>query len=97
MDFQIRECKIEDANELSKLNDVELGHYYPVEDVKIKLESLLKSDKDKILVATVNNTVVGYVHANDFDVIYASHVKNIMGIAKIINILKYTYYSIWLY
>lgn len=81
MDFQIRECKIEDAKELSDLNTKELGHYYPVEDVKYKLERLLKSDKDKILVATVQDTVVGYVHANDYDVIYGAHVKNIMGIA----------------
>lgn len=28
-----------------------------------------------------NNIVVGYVHAVDYDAIYAPHMKNIMGIA----------------
>lgn len=45
------------------------------------MEYLLKSEKDKILVATVHNIVVGYIHANDYDTIYAPHMKNIMSIA----------------
>lgn len=58
-----------------------MGYNYPVDKTKNKLEYLLKSDKDKILVATVHNIVVGYIHANDYDTIYAPHMKNIMGIA----------------
>ena len=81
MDFQIRECKIEDVNAIWNLNNIEMGYEYSIENTKDKLERLLKSDKDKIFVATVQNTAVGYVHANDYDVIYAPHMKNIMGIA----------------
>jgi GNAT superfamily N-acetyltransferase len=58
-----------------------MGYKYPVDQTKIKLEYLLKSDKDKIFVATVQDIVVGYIHANDYDLIYAPHMKNIMGIA----------------
>lgn len=81
MNFQIRECKTEDVDAIYSLNNTEMGYEYSIEDTKEKLEGLLESDKDKIFVATVQNTVVGYVHANDYDVIYAPHMKNIMGIA----------------
>lgn len=57
-----------------------MGYDYPVDKTKNKLERLLKSDKDIIFVATVQN-IIGYIHANDYDVIYAPHMKNIMGIA----------------
>ncbi len=89
MDFQIRECKIEDVDAIYNLNNTEMGYEYSIEDTKDKLERLLKSDKDKIFVATVQNTVVGYVHANDYDVIYAPHMKNIMGIAVSSEYKKY--------
>ncbi len=81
MNFQIRECKTEDVDAIYNLNNTEMGYEYSIEDTKEKLEGLLESDKDKIFVATVQNAVVGYVHANDYDVIYAPHMKNIMGIA----------------
>lgn len=58
-----------------------MGYEYPVDKTKNKLERLLKSDKDKIFVATVQSIVVGYIHASDYDTIYAPHMKNIMGIA----------------
>ncbi|MCD8221763.1 MAG: GNAT family N-acetyltransferase [Clostridiales bacterium] len=35
---------------------------------------------DKILVAVLSGEVVGYIHANDYDVLYMGHMKNIMGI-----------------
>lgn len=54
-----------------------MGYEYPVDKTKNKLEHLLKSDKDKIFVATVQSIVVGYIHANDYDVIYAPHMKNV--------------------
>lgn len=81
MDFQIRECKIEDVNSIYELNCTEMGYEYAVDKTKSKLERLLKSDKDKIFVAIVQDIVVGYIHANDYDVIYAPPMKNIMGIA----------------
>ncbi len=81
MDYQIRECNIEDIKSICQLNNKEMGYEYSEEHTKEKLNKLLKSDKDKIFVATVQNMVVGYVHANDYDVIYAPHLKNIMGIA----------------
>lgn len=81
MSTQIRECKIDDFNYIYELNQVEMGYDYSIEETKRKLHKLLVSKADKIYVAIVENKVVGYVHTNDYDVIYAPHMKNIMGIA----------------
>ena len=81
MDFVIRECRIVDADAIQKMNSKEMGYTYIKEQTERKLEMLLASDKDKIFVALVGNIVVGYIHANDYEVIYAPSMKNIMGIA----------------
>lgn len=81
MEFDIRACQIEDYHAIYELNCNEMGYEYPIDSTKEKLSILIKSPKDKILVATVSGNVVGYIHANDYDVIYAPHMKNIMGIA----------------
>ena len=81
MNFQIRECGMADVKAICELNIREMGYDYPENRTEDKLRKILKSDKDKIFVALVDNTVIGYVHANDYDVIYAPPMKNIMGIA----------------
>ena len=48
----------------------------------------MDSSKDRIYVALIDGNVIGYVHANDYDVIYAPHMKNIMGIAVSSNFRK---------
>lgn len=65
-----------------------MGYDFPKDKTEEKLQQILKSDKDKILVAVIDNVVVGYVHANDYDLIYAPHMKNIMGIAVLSNFKK---------
>lgn len=77
----IRECSINDAKDIYLLNKEEMGYDFSLEQTKDKLEKLLKSPMDKIYVAIEDGNVVGYVHANDYDVIYMDHLKNIMGIA----------------
>lgn len=77
----IREARAEDAQALARLNREEMGYDYPLDKTKEKLSLLLESGKDKILVAELDGAVVGYVHLNDYDVLYADHMKNIMGIA----------------
>lgn len=77
----IREASLSDAEAIWMLNYTEMGYPFPLEATIDKLERLLVRSSDKIYVATVDGAVVGYVHANDYDVIYAPHMKNIMGIA----------------
>lgn len=81
MKVKIRLFKPSDAEDLYKINTEEMGYDFSIEETRGKLLALVDSTKDKIYVAIVNNKVVGYIHANDYDVIYAPHMKNIMGIA----------------
>lgn len=81
MGYIIREAVLEDAVAICELNSKEMGYEYPLSRTREKLSQLLHSDTDKIYVAVCENAVVGYVHANDYDLLYASHLKNIMGIA----------------
>lgn len=81
MNYVIRKATVHDAEAIHKLNCDEMGYDYPADKTEEKLKFLLDSTKDAVYVATVNDTVVGYIHANDYDLIYAPHMKNIMGIA----------------
>lgn len=81
MDFLIRECCISDVEAIQRLNTLEMGYVYSLHETRSKLERLLQGNYDRIFVAVVEDEVVGYIHANDYDVLYAPHMKNIMGIA----------------
>lgn len=81
MEIIIRECKIQDYIDIVLLNTNEMGYDYPAEDTKVQLERLLSDSNHKIYVAIVADKVVGYIHANNHDLLYSPHLKNIMGIA----------------
>lgn len=81
MNVIIRECKIQDYADIALLNKDEMGYNYPADETRKKLLHLLNDDDHKIYVAIINNQTVGYIHACNYDLIYAPHLKNIMGIA----------------
>ena len=81
MDLLIREAVESDANAIWQLNSTEMGYEFPIDATIDNLIKLLHSPFDKIFVAVLDGSVVGYVHGNDYDLLYAPHMKNIMGIA----------------
>ena len=81
MKFEVKLAVMADAEAICILNRDELGYDYQLEKTKEKLLNLLSSKTDKIFAAAVGGRVIGYIHASDYDVIYAPHMKNIMGIA----------------
>lgn len=81
MKLEIRTCRLDDIEAICRLNRQEMGYDYPAEEARRSLTRLLSSGRDKIWIAAVEGTVVGYAHACDYDVIYGPHMKNIMGIA----------------
>ncbi len=81
MDMIIREAVQSDAQSIWQLNCDGMGYSYPLDSTRENLENLMQSASDKIFVAVMGNQVVGYVHANDYQLLYAPHMKNIMGIA----------------
>lgn len=78
---EIREAVPNDADAISELNDLQMGYKTLAKDTFERLNSILASGRNKIFVATIEGKVVGYVHVNDYDLIYFPHMKNIMGIA----------------
>lgn len=80
-DILIRDAAMTDVQALVELNTKEMGYDYPADRTGEQLAKLLAGGKDKILVAELDGEVVGYVHLNDYDLLYAGHMKNIMGIA----------------
>ena len=79
--IKIRTAVIADSGDICGLSARELGYSYPAEKTREKLEKLLESASDRVFVAECGGRVVGYIHACDYDVLYAPHMKNIMGIA----------------
>lgn len=81
MNFVIRECTFDDVDYIYKLNCIEMGYDHPIENTRKQLKMVLSSCRDIIYVAVLDEKIVGYVHANDYNLIYAPPMKNIMGIA----------------
>lgn len=81
MKITTRLAQESDLESLYVLTKESLGYDYPQEKMMKKIENVLKSSKDFLLVAQIDQKIVGYVHANDYDLIYMDHLKNIMGIA----------------
>ena len=81
MDLTIRLCCLDDVDSIYELNRTQMGYEYPLDDTRENLARLLADDRHRIFVAVIDNAVVGYVHANDYDLLYAPPMKNIMGIA----------------
>lgn len=80
-DLTIRDAVLGDAPALTRLNQAAMGYDYPEAETGRKLEALLSDGRNKILVAETEGRLLGYLHLVDYDVLYAEHMKNIMGIA----------------
>lgn len=81
INLNIRDAVLGDGEPLVKLNREEMGYDFPVEDTKRKLQACLADPRNKILVAEMDGQVIGYVHLEDYDLLYAPHMKNVLGIA----------------
>ncbi len=81
MEYIIRNALPGDAAALCQLNREEMGYDYSLEDTVERLKTLLDSTNDAIFVAEADGEVVGYVHAQHYELLYAPPMKNIMGIA----------------
>ena len=84
----IREAAMSDCEAIYHLNCEEMGYDYELEKTKQRMEFLLNHTGNKLFVAEQNEIVVGYVHSNDYDLIYCSPLKNIMGIAVSKNVKR---------
>ena len=81
MNIQVREAVVSDYLAIAEISRSEMGYDCSDELVEEKLKNALESNKEKILVAVSSNQVIGYVHGENYDVLYLQHMKNVLGIA----------------
>lgn len=81
MNIQVREAVVSDYLAIAEISRNELGYDCSDELVEEKLKNVLESNREKIFVAVSSNQVIGYIHGENYDVLYFQHMKNVMGIA----------------
>ena len=81
MEWTIREAELADCASITRLNREELGYDFPEEGTREKLRACLTNPAHKVFVAESGGEVVGYLHLEDYDVLYFPHMKNVLGIA----------------
>lgn len=79
--IKIRKAEIGDYFSISELSLKGLGYEYSIEKTKEKLSCILNDNMQAVFVAVCDSSVVGYIHLENYDVLYADNYKNIMGIA----------------
>ena len=79
--IRIREATVQDAEAIAQLNTQGMGYDYPIADTAVNLTRILGSPCDKVFVAVADEDIVGYIHVNDYRVLYAPAMVNVMGIA----------------
>lgn len=77
----IRECRISDYKRIHDINQYSFGYEYPLDKTKERLSEILKRPTDKLYVACIDESVVGYIHGSDYECTYSDPLKNIMAIA----------------
>lgn len=79
----IREITMQDINEIYELNKNELGELSDLETVKDTLERVLAlPDQHYMLGYELDNKLVGYVHAQHFEMLYNSYCfLNVVSVA----------------
>lgn len=76
--LSIREISISDYKDIYLLNK-ELGYLYEEKKVKERIKYILENTNDIILVAYINNEVIGYIHGSQYELLYSDSLINILG------------------
>lgn len=79
--LSIRRALPEDAKWIYELNRVCLGYDFPLEQTEKRLAESLNHTDHFLAVALEEEKIVGYVHACDYDCVYAPPFKDIRAIA----------------
>lgn len=77
--YQIRRIEPEDYKDIVCLNN-KLGYIYDVERVRDRINNILETGTDIIMVAEVAGNVIGYIHGSPYNTLYADNLLNIVVI-----------------
>lgn len=73
----IRRVSISDYKDIYMLNK-ELGYLYEEEKERKKIKYIIENKKDIILVAYINNNIIGYIHGSEYELLYSDSLINIL-------------------
>lgn len=73
----IRRVSISDYKDIYMLNK-ELGYLYEEEKVRKKIKYIIENKKDIILVAYINNNIIGYIHGSEYELLYSDSLIDIL-------------------
>ena len=73
MECAVRPAVLGDCLAITRLNREELGYDYPQEKTFAKLQACLANPAHAVFVAERGGEVVGYLHLEEYDVLYAGH------------------------
>lgn len=76
----IRKANVNDADDIHKICQDDLGYNCTVDLVKKRLENL-NLNRERVFVADVDGRVAGYVHAEKYNVLYFESIVNVQGLA----------------
>lgn len=76
----IRQATVSDYEDIHKICQDDLGYNCSVDLVKERLENL-DSNRERVFVADIECKVVGYIHAEKYNVLYFESLVNIQGLA----------------
>ena len=79
--LSVRPAGISDAAAIAALCSESMGYPAPEQEVRGRLQALLQDGAQCILVAEAGGETIGYIHACDYQVLYAPAMKNILGLA----------------
>lgn len=77
----VRRAKLMDTDAIWQLNKEVMEYDYPLEQTRDKLQNALADSGQCVLVAVLENVVVGYIHLVDYDTLYFPHMKNVLALA----------------
>lgn len=77
--IQLRPARQEDAAALQCLNADVLGYDCSLSDTQKQLRRLLHMPQHLLVVAERKQELIGYVHAQDYDILYAAPMIDILG------------------
>lgn len=76
----IREARITDYDKIQSICELDLGYVCEKELVKIRLANLDRN-RECVFVADEGNKVIGFIHVEVYELLYAPSMANILGIA----------------
>lgn len=76
----IRQATLNDSAAICRICCEDLGYTCETETVQSKIKNLDDS-REVVFVAELNGTVVGFVHAEKYDLLYFETMVNILGLA----------------